>query len=87
VETFEEKCKFYEERLDKTKDSSRFGNYSSVILREKVSIQILCEKQETAFLKSFIVLVRQARNDLYEASFENVKSFWWRNFSFYVKRF
>lgn len=57
---------------------------ANMYLKEKVSARILATRYEWAFYKAMVDFVKRTRNDLYEASFENTKSFMWRNFSHYV---
>lgn len=57
---------------------------ANMYLKEKVATRILATRYEWNFYKAMVDFVKRTRNDLYEASFENTKSFMWRNFSHYV---
>jgi hypothetical protein len=53
-------------------------------IQEKVMANILATKYENKQYNGFINLMKQARHDLYMATFQNTHSFYWRNFSKYV---
>jgi hypothetical protein len=85
IELFGEKLKFLEKYLFKVNKSQALSKAFGFV-REKIEMHIQSVKFEHLFSASFIELLRQARNDLYEASFENVTEFDWRNFSFFLKK-
>jgi hypothetical protein len=53
-------------------------------IQEKVMASILATKYENKQYNGFISLIKQARHDLFVATFQNTHSFLWRNFSKYV---
>ena len=84
LEAFEEKLKFIERQVLKNNANSIIGNPTSIFIKDKLEINCNSNNNEEKFLKAFIDLIKQSRNDFYEASHENTNNFMWRNFSFFV---
>lgn len=82
---YDQKLTFIERIINAAnKAKSKTAVYVSMFLKEKVEVRIACHKYEKVFNKAFIQLLAQARNNLYEATHENTKNFFWRNFSYHV---
>jgi hypothetical protein len=56
-------------------------------IQEKVMASILGNQYETKQYNGFMSLIKQARHDLYMATFQNTSNFFWRNFSKFVGHF
>lgn len=79
VELFNHKINYLDKQLNKVilSKGQRF-------IQEKVMANILATKYECKQYNGFITLIKQARHDLYMATFQNTQNFFWRNFSKYV---
>jgi hypothetical protein len=79
IEIFDEKMAYFNKEMDK-----RTISLGPRFIQEKIMMRILATKYESKQFQGFVNLFKQSRHDLYQATFQNVKGFFWRNFSKFV---
>lgn len=56
-------------------------------IQERIMMRILAAKYEEEQFSAFVSLIQQSRHDLYQATYQNLQGYFWRNFSKYVVYF
>lgn len=79
IEVFDQKMEFINRELNK-----KMAIMGRMFIHEKVMMRVLASQYEEQQYQGFISLIKQARHDMYQATFQNTHSFFWRNFSKYV---
>jgi hypothetical protein len=80
IDLFNTKISFIDKQMNRVMLSK-----GQRFIQEKVMASILANQYEQKQFKGFSSLIKQARHDLYMATFQNTHSFFWRNFSKYVR--
>lgn len=79
IEVYDQKMSFINKEINMK--STIMGR---MFIQEKIMMRVLASQYEDKQFQGFISLIKQARLDMYQATFQNTHSFFWRNFSRYV---
>jgi hypothetical protein len=79
IEVYDQKMSFINKEINKK--STIMGR---MFIQEKIMMRVLAAQYEDKQFQGFISLIKQARLDMYQATYQNTHNFFWRNFSRYV---